>query len=232
MLRESSARIAFAASTVLFGVIAILWHDVETWQSLYGILRLPFGAIVGDVLMVALLASAVVLAAPAGARMGSISLGALYAIFTLACIPAIVSAPRAFDAYDGFFEQVAILCGATAVLAPSAARIGLGLSAVSFAAAQIVYFGVTAAMVPAWIPFGQTFWAVLTTAAFGLAAIALIFNLRARLAAALTASMVAAFGVLVWIPQLASHPGAHGNRSEFALTCLIASAYFRLSDRP
>ncbi len=232
MLRESSARIAFAASTVLFGVIAILWHDVETWQSLYGILRLPFGAIVGDVLMVALLASAVVLAAPGGARMGSISLGVLYAIFTLACIPAIVSAPRAFDAYDGFFEQVAILCGATAVLAPSAARIGLGLSALSFAAAQIVYFGITAAMVPAWIPFGPTFWAVLTTAAFGLAAIALIFNLRARLAAALTASMVAAFGVLVWIPALASHPGAHGNWSEFALTCLIASAYFRFSDRP
>jgi hypothetical protein len=43
-------RIAFGASAVLFGVIALLWHDADTWQNLQHIWSLPFGTIIGGCL--------------------------------------------------------------------------------------------------------------------------------------------------------------------------------------
>jgi hypothetical protein len=34
-------RIVFGASAVLFGVIALMWHDADTWQNLQHIWSLP-----------------------------------------------------------------------------------------------------------------------------------------------------------------------------------------------
>ena len=34
-------RIVFGASAVLFGVIALMWHDAETWQTLIKIGACP-----------------------------------------------------------------------------------------------------------------------------------------------------------------------------------------------
>ena len=53
-------RIVFGASAVLFGVIALMWHDSDTWQTLRQIWSLPFGIIIGGGL--AGLSSAVALA--------------------------------------------------------------------------------------------------------------------------------------------------------------------------
>src|SRR5579859_7759235 len=52
-------RIVFGASAVLFGVIALTWHDSDTWQNLQQIWRLPFGALIGGCLMAALIAGGV-----------------------------------------------------------------------------------------------------------------------------------------------------------------------------
>lgn len=85
-------------------------------------------------------------------------------------------------------------------------------------------------MVPRWIPAGQTFWAILTTAAFALAAIALLMNQHALLAARMLGVMLLLFGVFVWVPRLAAHPETHENWSEFCLTFLIAGAAWMVSD--
>jgi hypothetical protein len=42
-------RIFFGASAVLFGVIALMWHDADTWQNLQHIWSLPFGTVIGRV---------------------------------------------------------------------------------------------------------------------------------------------------------------------------------------
>ncbi len=68
------------------------------------------------------------------------------------------------------------------------------------------------------------FWAVLTTFAFGLAALAILINRQASLAARLTGLMVALFGVLVWIPHVVANPKAHFLWSECVLTFLVAGA--------
>jgi hypothetical protein len=235
-------RIVFGASAVLFGVIALMWHDVQTWQNLSRIWRPPLGTIAGECLMIAQIAGGLWLAFPRTARVGSIVLGVVYGLFSLVCLAGIVVAPGTFDEYDSFFEQFALLSGAIAVYAASdtnparaaavgrAARLGLALSTISFTLAQIIYFRPTADLVPTWIPPNQTFWAMLTTIAFGLAAVAMLINRWARLATGLMTAMLLIFGVVVWVPRLIAHPDAHLNWSEFALTLLIAGAAWMVAD--
>ena len=237
-----SGRIFFGASAVLFGIIALMWHDADTWQTLQQIWSLPFGTIIGGCLMAAQIAGGIVLPYPRTARSASVILGVVYLLFSLACVPGIIATPMVYAPYSSFFEQFSLLCGAVALFAATEgtpataaafgrlARFGLGVCAISFTVSQIVYLRVTAALVPKWIPPNQMFWAMLTTIAFALAAIALLINLHARLAARLMTLMLILFGVIVWIPLLVAHPEAHGNWSEFALTFLIAGASWMVAD--
>ncbi|MEO7201736.1 MAG: hypothetical protein ABI431_03420 [Candidatus Tumulicola sp.] len=236
MKATSYGRIVFGASVILFGVILGIWHDVDTWQSLHRILRLPMGDAIGDVLMVALIVGGILLIATRAVRIGAGITVALFAIFSIACIPGMFAAPKIYAQYGTFFEQFSILSGAIALYAANElntsraatlngiARIGYGLSVVSFTLMQAVYFGVTAGFVPKWIPPNQVFWAGLTTVAFALAAIAILLNIRARLALALTGVMIAVFGLLVWVPALIAHPQSHNSWSEFALNAMIMAA--------
>jgi hypothetical protein len=233
---KSKARLVFGASALLFGVIALMWHDAETWQSLRKLWSLPFGTIIGGCLMLAQIAGGLALLFSRTARAASIVLGVVYLIFSLACIPGILAAPTIYAQYGSFFEQFCLLCGAIAVYAATetntaqaamisrAARGGLGLCAISFTLGQIFYLRLTADLVPKWIPPNQMFWAILTTIAFALAAIAILIDRRARLAIRLMVLMLALFGALVWVPRLITHPEAHFNWSEFALTFLMTGA--------
>ena len=235
-------RIVFGASAVLFGAIALMWHDADTWQTLRQIWSLPFGAILGGCLMTAQIAGGVGMQHPRTARWASIILGVVYLLFSLACIPAIIAAPASYEHYGSFFEQFSCLCGAMALYAATeakevraaawgrVARLGLGVCAISFTLSQMIYLRFTAYLVPKWIPPDPMFWAVLTTVAFALAAIAILINRQARLALRLMTFMLALFGMLVWIPRLIAHPEAHLNWSEFGLTSLITAAAWMVAD--
>jgi uncharacterized membrane protein len=235
-------RIVFGTAAVLFSVIALKWHDAETWQTLRQIWSLPAGHIVGECLMAAQIAGGVGIQFPRTSRFATIILGIVYSLFSLACIPAIVAAPTTYAAYGSFFEQFCLLCGTIGLYAANeasparatvfcrVARLGLGICAISFTLGQIVYLRFTAELVPKWIPPNQMFWAILTTIAFALAAIAILINRQARLVARLMTLMLAMFGVLVWIPRLISHPSSHSNWSEFALTTLIAGAAWMVAE--
>ena len=94
----------------------------------------------------------------------------------------------------------------------------------------MLYLRATADLVPQWIPPNQMFWAILTTIAFALAAIAMLINWRARLAICLMTLMLALFAVLVWIPRLIAQPKSHSNWSEFGLTFLITGASWVVAD--
>jgi hypothetical protein len=68
-------RIFFGASAVLFGVIALMWHDPDTWQTLHPIWSLPLGSIIGAFLMAAQIAGGIAMQYPRTARLASITLG-------------------------------------------------------------------------------------------------------------------------------------------------------------
>jgi hypothetical protein len=74
------------------------------------------------------------------------------------------------------------------------------------------------------------FWAILTTIAFALAAIAILIHRQARLAIGLMTLMLALFGILVWIPQVIAHSGAHFDWSECLLTFLITGACWMVAE--
>lgn len=235
-------RFVFGASAVLFGVIALMWHDADTWQSVARIWRLPAGLVIGECLMAALIVGGLALLYSRTARAASVVLIVVYTIFSLACIPAIVAAPKMYVTYGSFFEMFSLLCGALAVYAatePSAtratsygraARFGMGLCAVSFTLAQIFYLHFTSTLVPTWIPPNQIFWAIATTIAFGLAAIAILTGIKARLALRLMTLMLALFGIIVWVPMVVGQPSSHGNWSEFALNFLITGAAWMVAE--
>lgn len=236
-------RIVFGASAVLFGVIALMWHDADTWQNLQHIWSLPLGTIIGVCLMTAQIAGGIGMLYPRTGRSAAVVLCIVYLCFSLACVPDIIAASNIYERYGGsFFLFFSLLCGAIALHAATGtsaaravvlgrlARLGLGVCAVSFTLGQIFLPRETAQLVPKWIPPKQMFWAILTTVAFGLAAVAILINRQARLAMRLMTLMLVLFGVLVWVPQLIAHPKVHFNWSECALTLLISGAAWTVAD--
>lgn len=243
MKTASYGRFVFGASAVLFGVIALTWHDADTWQNLQNIWTLPFGTVIGGCLMGAQIAGGIGALYPRTARLGSVVLCVVYLCFSLACIPDIIAASNIYQRYGGsFFVFFSLLCGAialygaTALNGPKAlvfgrlARLGLGVCAISFTLGQVLLLRETAHLVPKWIPPNQMFWAILTTMAFALAAIAILTNRRARLAIRLMTLMLGLFGVLVWVPYLIAHSQAHFNWSECVLTFLVTGAAWTVAD--
>jgi uncharacterized membrane protein YphA (DoxX/SURF4 family) len=106
-----------------------------------------------------------------------------------------------------------------------AARIGyfcFGICVVSFTLEQLFYLSGTASFVPKWIPPGQMFWAITTTVALALGAIALLSGRSALPASRLLTAMMVGFGLLVWLPVLFADPhklfGWAGNAQNLAIT--------------
>jgi hypothetical protein len=244
---DLAARLLFAVSAAAFAGMCLLWRDADAWQTPSAIWKLPSGHIAGLFLMAVQIVSAVGVLARPQTRVFAWLLTAVFAVWCLTAIPGIVAHPRAWAAYGAIFEQLAPLCGALALTAATgaktdsthrldtAARIGIGLCALAFAASQAVYFAFTASFVPTWIPPSPGFWTWFTTAAFAIAGIAILANRQERRAAGLLALMMGLFGLLVWVPRVFAHPGAHGDWSECLLTFLItggtAVVYRSLSPR-
>jgi hypothetical protein len=123
-----------------FGVIALFWHDADTWQNLQHIWSLPFGTIIGGCLMTAQIAGGIGIQYPRTARLASVVLCVVYLCFSLACIPDIIAASNIYERYGGsFFLFLSLLCSAIALYAATEAnaaravvfgrlaRLGLGI---------------------------------------------------------------------------------------------------------
>jgi uncharacterized membrane protein YphA (DoxX/SURF4 family) len=177
------------------------------------------------------------------ARAGATALGALYLVFALLGVPPIVAHPLVYNNFGNFFEQFSLFSGTLILYAwtgPRAtartarlARIGyysFAICLISFALEQLFYLSATASLVPKWIPPGQVFWAIATTAAFALAAIALLTGFAARLASRLTTAMLVGFGLLVWLPALFADTRSLDNWSEGIETLAIAATAWIVMD--
>jgi hypothetical protein len=225
-------RLVFGVAALAFGLITLAWHDYNGWhQPRY---------------LVHAAAAALIFGGPAiqfrrAAKPGAAVLGAVYLVFALQCLPGIVAAPRIYNSWGNFFEQFSLVAGAAIVYARLSAawsrealnrigRILLGVCTASFTLEQAFYLGATASLVPKWVPPSPMFWAVTTTVFFALAAVALLTNRMALLAARLLTMMLVLFGLLVWIPLLLSDPHSHTNWSETAETFAIAGTAWILAD--
>jgi uncharacterized membrane protein YphA (DoxX/SURF4 family) len=192
-------RHVFGLTAIGFGVCAIVWHDYNTWQQMEA-LRNP--SVLLYVIAAVEILGGVAIQFTRTARAGAAALAIVYFVFALMRLPVFFEKP-AYDQIGNFFEQFSLVSGALIIYGwQRIGYYGFGVSVVSFTLEQLVYLHGTAAFVPKWIPPGQMFWAVTTTIAFALAAIALLTDRAALLAARLTTLMIAGFGFLVWLPTL------------------------------
>jgi hypothetical protein len=222
----------FGVASLTVGVVTMAWHDYNGWhQPRY----LVYAA------AVALIFGGAAIQFRRTSKIGAAVLGAIYLVFALQCVPGIVAAPRVYNSWGNFFEQFSLLTGAAIVYAHFSSewsretvhRISctlLGICAASFALEQWSYLAPTVSLVPKWLPPSQMFWALATTVFFALAAMALLTNRMALLAARLLTMMLLIFGLLVWIPLLLSGPHSHTNWSETAETFAIAGTAWILAD--
>ena len=231
-LGSNLGRHLFGVAALAFGFITLASHGYNDWHP--------------PLYIVYVAAAALIFAGAAiqfrrTAKSGAAVLGAVYLVFALQCVPRIVASPRIYNSWGNFFEQFSLVTGAAIVYARLSSawsretlhrigRILLGICAASFTLEQAIYLQATANLVPKWLPPTQMFWAVATTVFFALAAVALLTNRMALLAARLLTMMLVLFGLLVWVPLLLSDPRSHTTWSETAETFAIAGAAWILAD--
>jgi hypothetical protein len=242
MLRDWG-RHAYGAAAIIFGATTIFWHDLNSWQQIAVLGNVPNRELVVYVAAVAALAGGFAIQSRGIGQTGAVVLGTLYLLFALLWIPGIVAAPLVYDRWANFFEEFSIFSGAVIAYASLArdespgtsrlARIGrifFGVCVISFTLEQALYLRATADFVPKWILPGQMFWAITTTAAFALAAIAILSGRQALLASRLLTAMILLFGLVIWLPVLFANPDSHFNWAGNAQNLAIAASAWILAD--
>ena len=219
MTNINLGRHVYGLAAVGFGIITFAWHDFNGWQQISMLGNVPHREILVYLAAAIELFGGIAIQWPKTMRVGAIALGGLYLTFALLWIPRITAEPLVYDRWGNFFEQFSLVSGALILFAtvpPSnserptnVARIGyvsFGVCVISFTLEQLFYLSGTASFVPKWIPGGQMFWAVATTMALGLAAVALLAGRVALLASRLLTAMLIGFGLFVWLPAPFADP--------------------------
>jgi uncharacterized membrane protein YphA (DoxX/SURF4 family) len=242
-MKYTLGRYAYGLAAIGSGICALAFHDFSSWQQIKALGVVSHREILASVVATIEILGGVAVLWPRTARAGAVALGAIYCIFALLGVPLIIEHPLVYNGFGNFFEQFSLAAGAMILCAGSAAivtartarlaQIGyysFGICVASFGLEQLFYLSETASLVPKWIPPGQMFWAMATTAAFALAAIALLTGFMARLASQLTTAMIVGFGLLVWLPALFANPHSFLNWSESTETLAIAASAWIVAD--
>jgi uncharacterized membrane protein YphA (DoxX/SURF4 family) len=235
--RVHLGRHVYGLGALIFSVAALVWHDFKGWQQFRALGNAPHREVLIYIAFSIELLGGIAIQWPRTARAGALALGGIYLAFALLYVPFIIATPLIYNSWGNFFEQFSLFSGALIVYASFArsnseraaglARAGyifFGICVVSFTLEQLFYLAATAGLVPRWIPPGQMFWAITTTIAFALAAIALLSGRSALLASRLLAAMLIGFGLLVWLPALFADPHELTNWTEGSETLAIAGA--------
>jgi uncharacterized membrane protein YphA (DoxX/SURF4 family) len=236
-------RHVYGLAAIGFGVLALRWHAFNDWQQIRPLGAVPHREILLYIVAAIEIFGGIAIQWTRTARAGAAALGALYLIFALLWLPLYIEKPLVYDRLANFFEQFSLVSGALIVYGTAGSRdpvqaarmarigyVGFGICVVSFTLEQLIYLKGTAEFVPKWIPPGQMFWAITTTIAFALAAIALLSGRSALLASRLLTVMIAVFGFLVWLPAPFADPHSFSNWAGNAENWAIAGSAWIVAD--
>jgi uncharacterized membrane protein YphA (DoxX/SURF4 family) len=203
----------YGLSAIAFAIITIVWHQINSLGNISHPVILVY--------LVALieLSGGLAIQWRRTMKIGAILLAGIFFIFTLYLVPPVFGTPLDYSNWGNFFEELSIAIGGVFVFALTmksdpkrAAKLAgiayasYGICVISYSLYQLFYLTYTANLVPKWIPLDQMFWAVTTTIAFALAAIAILSGRAALLASGLLTAMFIGFALLVWLPLCIKDP--------------------------
>lgn len=232
----SPGHAAFAAIMIALGVLGLIKGDFTViWQPV------PKGLPGREVLIY--LCAAISLASGIGllfrrtAALAARVLLAFFAVWFLLWRVRALFHSTLVDGTWGCGTSLAMIAGAWVLMAAFAtgdkglriARVLYGLALLPFGYAHFAYLQHTADMVPAWLPW-HLGWAYFTGIAFIAAGIAIVFNVYARLAAALSALEMGLFALLVWVPALMAGPLNAFQQGEVVVTFALTAAGWVVAD--
>ena len=243
MTRFDLGRHVYGLAAIGFGVIAVAWREFNGWEQIRPLGSVPHREILLYIAAAIQLCGGIAIQWRPSARAAALALGAIYLAFALLWVPIIAAQPGIYDRWANFFEQFSLVSGALMVYASFGrdgskgsarlARMGyvfFGICVVSFTLEQLFYLPATAQFVPKWIPPGPMFWAVTTTIAFAMAALALLSGRVALLASRLLTAMIVGFGLLVWLPAPFTDPHKLMNWAGNAENLAIAGSAWIVAD--
>jgi uncharacterized membrane protein YphA (DoxX/SURF4 family) len=228
--------VALGSVELAFGAFSADWVPVH--PALPGYHLLLYGS-AGLLILGGLVAQV-----PRIAAIGALALALFFAGWTLVLLlPHALADPATWVSWQGAAENVAMALGGVLAFAGTsgegetkalavarAARLAFGLCLLVFGISHFVYAGFTAALVPAWLPPSQLFWAYATGVAQLAAGLAMLSGVKARLAAILLTAMYVGFGLLVHLPSIIANPASHENWAENAINLLLIGAAWTLAD--
>jgi uncharacterized membrane protein len=172
----------------------------------------------------------------------------LIAWFLLLRVPEVFPAPTAVGSWYGCAETAVMVAAAWVLYAWFAtdwdrrrfgfatgdkgvriARMLYGLALIFFGVGHFAYVKQTVVLVPAWLP-GHVFWAYFTGGTFIGAGMAVLIDVCARLAAALSVLQIGMFIPLVWLPIVAAGHISAFQWGEFVVTCALTAGAWVVAD--
>ena len=231
--------VPLSVGSIGLGCVGLIFRDFALqWQPVPAGLPLYHPAAIASALF---LVTTGALLWPRRVRpVAAIALGGYFTLWTLVLqLPRALTAPANVALWLGVAEIGALAAGAFAVAGEAprfrgvlvAARIALGLCAITFGLSHFVYIDFTAGMIPKWIP-APLGWAYATGAGHLLAGLSLVSGLRSRMAALALSAMCGSFVLLLHLPGALAEPGSHAQWTGVFIALSIAGAALAVSAAP
>jgi uncharacterized membrane protein len=245
---RSMGRAVFAATLVVIGTVGLLEGGLSLmWEDLRQ--GIPHPLALGDLCALVSLACGAGLLWRRTAAAAARTLLALFLLWFLTLkLRYIVAAPAAEGSYQSCGESAVMVAAAWVLYARLAsdrerrglafatgergvriARVIYALALIAFGLSHFAYLGLTAPLVPSWLPW-HVGWAYFTGSAYLAAGIAILLAVWGRLAAALSALQMGCFTLLVWVPVVAAGGVSRFDGSEFFLSWALTAAGWVIAD--
>jgi uncharacterized membrane protein len=241
---------AFGLATIATGLIDVVWGAFDPAEQAIQAFgdHVPGAHIFAYIVGLALIAAGILVLDRQTARIGAPISIVAYALFAIFYLPRFITAPhylgQHFSVYlsvlTGVCQNIIVICAAAILYAlstgkssPSFARAirwVFGVSAIVFGCNHLASPRGSAPFVPAWMPFGPSFWVAFTGAAFVLAGVAIIVRRMDVLAARLLALMLLVFSGATLLPFLVAAPKMEGNWGANAYNIVAAASAWILAD--
>lgn len=244
------ALLAFA--TIATGLVNLIWGafdpEHQPIQAFGGNVpgAHPFAYVAG----LALVAGGAMILRRRTARIGGTALAIVYCIVTVFWLPRLITAPPilgynistylgvAGGIFSTFLPAVAAWLVVVSLrdgvrpfgLAVRTARWIVGMASLVFGCNHLVNTAQLAVEVPHWMPFGSSFWTLLTGICFILAGIAIASGVLDVLAACLLGTMFIVFNAVMLIPEIFASPHDEGTWGGNAFNLAVAAAPLILAD--